>query len=267
MTWTLHLGDCLEYLRTLPDGSVDAVVTSPPYAMQRESQYGGVEEADYPEWTKSWMNSIRRALSQKASVLINIREHVKDGQMSDYVHKTRMALREDGWFECDEIIWIKPESPPLGDPKRPRRSWERVLWFSQTNRPTCNATANGKKTDRIGFTISPSSKHFVSGFSDACSSGIARHPDFVSIGTGQNDSLVMHPAKFPTDFAKWLIRGWSDEGSTILDPFAGSGTTGIAALRMGRNFIGCELSPEYHAIATRRLKEAEQADGLFVGRK
>ena len=92
-------GDCLEVLRDLPDNSVNSVVTSPPYAMQRKSTYGGIQEKDYPEWTVAWMREVWRVLKDDGSVIINISSHVKNGELSDYVLRTRLALREDGWAE------------------------------------------------------------------------------------------------------------------------------------------------------------------------
>ena len=81
----------------------------------------------------------------------------------------------------------------------------------------------------------------------------------------RSDPGRQHPTQKPVKLMEWCLeRLGVPVGGTVLDPFAGSGTTGVAAIRMGRNFIGCEISPEYHAIATRRLKEAEAADGLFA---
>ena len=63
-------------------------------------------------------------MTPDGSVLSSIRPHVKDGVLSDYVLRTRLALRETGWHECEELIWLKPDAPPLGSKLRPRRAWE-----------------------------------------------------------------------------------------------------------------------------------------------
>ncbi len=252
MNYTLHHGDCLEFLRTLPSGSVDAVVTSPPYAMQRAAQYGGIPEAEYPAWTVNWLDALRNALADDGSVLLNIREHVRDGEMSDYVHRTRMAVRAAGWIECDEIAWIKPDAPPLGDVARPRRSWERVLWFSPIRRPFVNPRGNGKHSDRLGLSGRP--KDFINGTSNGVRSGTARHTDTVSVPVARN--ATEHPAVFPVGLAEYLVRGWSRPDATILDPFTGSGTTGIACMQTGRKFIGCEIDPGYFEIARKRIEAA-----------
>ena len=95
--------------------------------------------------------------------------------------------------------------------------------------------------------------------------GLGARPNSVSATSWTRRDNPEHPCEKPEQWMKWMvIRATVEEGATVLDPFAGSGTTGVAAIRMGRNFIGCEISPEYHAIATRRLKEAEAADGLFA---
>ena len=130
----LH-GDCLDLIPTLEDGSVSLVVTSPPYADQRAGHYQGVSEEDYPDFTVQWMTASCAQDEAGGSVFMVIRPHLRDGVLSDYVLRTRLALREAGWHECEELIWLKPDAPPLGSQMRPRRAWESVLWFSQSPQP------------------------------------------------------------------------------------------------------------------------------------
>ena len=106
-------GDALALIPTLQDRSVNLCLTSPPYAMQRRSQYGGVTETEYPTWMCRVMASLRPKVTNDGSVLLVIRSHVRDGVVSDYVLRTRLALREDGWKEPEELIWWKPDAPPL----------------------------------------------------------------------------------------------------------------------------------------------------------
>ena len=65
--------------------------------------------------------------------------------------RTRLALREVGWHECEELIWLKPNAPPLGSKLRPRRAWESILWFSRSAQPYADLKACGKESDRLGF--------------------------------------------------------------------------------------------------------------------
>src|ERR1035441_6878424 len=148
---TIVCGDAVTLISTLPYGSVNLCLTSPPYAEQRKRQYGGVPEKDYPAWMCRVMAALRPKLTDDGSVLIVIRSHVRDGVVSDYVLRSRLALREDGWKECEELIWLKPDAPPLGSKDRPRRTWENILWFSKTPKPYIDLRANGGFSDRIGF--------------------------------------------------------------------------------------------------------------------
>jgi hypothetical protein len=144
-------GDCLDLIPRLDNRSVDLVLCSPPYAEQRRSHYKGVSEATYAKWTVRWMGLLREKLTHDGSVLLVIRPHLKKGVLADYVLRTRLALREDGWSENEELIWLKPDAPPLGSTNRPRRTWESILWFSKTANPYCNLTACGRESTRIGF--------------------------------------------------------------------------------------------------------------------
>ena len=119
--------------------------------MKRKRQYGGVPEKEYPAWMCRVMAALRPKLAADGSVLVVIRSHIRDGVVSDYVLRTRLALREDGWCECEELIWLKPNAPPLGSDYRPRRTWEHILWFSRSRRPFTDLRANGTFSDRIGF--------------------------------------------------------------------------------------------------------------------
>lgn len=254
----LILGDCRDVLPTLEAGSVDCVVTSPPYALQRDDQYGGVPEAEYPAWFCSWSDAAKVPMTSNGNLIINIREHVRDGEMSDYVHKTRMALRASGWIECDELIWNKPDSAPLGDNARPRRSWERILWFSKSRRPFVNSTGNGKPSKRIGW--DRAKVEWIKSRKTEIKSGVSRHSDVCTVPVCKDE--YGHPATYPIGLPRWAIRGWSK--SCVCDPFMGSGTTGVACVQTGRKFIGIEIDPTYFAIACKRIAECNGDHGLYA---
>lgn len=242
----LFLGDCFEgigYLSETYGQFVDTVVTSPPYAEQRKHQYGGISESEYPQWTVEWMRKVREVLKPDGSVFINIRPHIKNGVISDYVLRTRLALREDGWKECEEIIWYKPDSPPLGSVNRPRRAWEHILWFSPTNKPYCDPKANGQPSNRVGFEnnkFEHGGRSHIHAGQNSAKQGVSRSVDVIIAGTGKTEKGFTHPAMFPKEVPTYLIKMSCPEGGFVLDPFSGSGTTVRSAIELRRGFVGFE---------------------------
>jgi hypothetical protein len=212
----------------------------------------------------NWFIAAEQAMAIDGSYLINIREHVHKGQISDYVHRTRLLLREVGFCESDELIWIKPSSPPVGHPSRPRRSWERVLWFSRSAQPFNDPHAIGTPSKRIGIDMrgSTQAKQWIQPVAGDCKlmHGIARGRDYVSVPVGKSGDTG-HPASFPVPLAEWCIKLVGRDA--VLDPFTGSGTTGVAAVQLGRKFIGIELEERYCEIAAKRIQAAESQYALF----
>ena len=258
----LH-GDCLDLIPTLEDGSVSLVVTSPPYAQQRAGHYEGVSEEDYPDFTVNWMTALAPKMTPDGSVFLVIRPHVKDGVLSDYLLKTRLAVREAGWHECEELIWVKPDAPPLGSKLRPRRAWESILWFSRCAQPYADLKACGKESDRLGF--NGAIKFAEGGVSEKTAwhpcvesfgkgNGVARITDVIVANVGGNEPGLDHPAMFPLALADQLIRTFSQQGDLVADVFCGSGQTLLAAKNCGRRFVGIEREQKYVSIALGRLR-------------
>ena len=246
----LRCGDVIDLLPLLAPRSVDVCVTSPPYAEQRKGLYPGIPEADYPQWCCDWVRASFKCMRPDASWFIVIREHIKDGQISDYVPRTRLALREIA-YECEEMIWIKPTGPPMGSPYRPRRQWERILWFSRARNPRIDLRANGRQSNRIGGFQEP--KPWQVGTQAKIHSGRSRQTDFCCIPIGCE--LSKHPAPFPVELARWLIRlGCPRVGGCVLDPFIGSGTTGVAAVRERRSFVGIDCVSKYVRLSRDRIE-------------
>jgi site-specific DNA-methyltransferase (adenine-specific) len=256
----LYLGDCREVAKCLNDDSIQTIITSPPYAEQRKKLYGGIPAENFPGWTCSWMNAFRKKLKNNGSIFIVIRPHIEDGQISDYVLKTRLAVREAGWIECEELIWFKSDAPPLGSTKRPRRAWESILWFSQLKNPFCDlkACGNEQSTRTGGF---QGSDRFGQGGDSPIAAkqnrilkeGTSRCSDVIRATIATIPRGVKHPAMFPAGVPEFLIKTFSKEGDLILDPFCGSSQTGIAALNNNRNYIGIDNFPEYIEISKNRL--------------
>ncbi len=258
----LH-GDCLDLIPTLEDGSVSLVVTSPPYAEQRARHYEGIPEEDYPDFMVQWMDALRPKLTKDGSVLIVIRPHLRGGVISDYVLRTRLALRDAGWHECEELIWYKTKSPPLGSKLCPRRAWESILWYGKCPQPYSDLKACGKPSKDLGFV--GSIKFADQGVSEKTGwhpcvasygygEGVARISDVFLAPAGSESPGVDHPAVFPQALAEQLIRTFSQANDLVLDAFCGSGQTLLAAKGCGRRYLGIEREEKYVKIALGRLR-------------
>ena len=178
--------------------------------------------------------------------------------LSDYVLRTRLGLREAGWHECEELIWLKPDAPPLGSLKRPRRTWEidplvqqvcsALLRFEGLRQGVGPAWLRG--VSRFGF---GGDSPINLGQSAGCTSGVARISDVIVANVGVNEPGLDHPAVFPLGLAEQLIKTFSQAGDLVLDNFCGSGQTLLAAKGCGRRYLGIEREAKYVRIALGRL--------------
>ena len=281
----IYTGDSLEILRTLPDGSAQCCVTSPPYWGLRD--YGHDEQIgqeDSPELFAAELvrvfAQVRRVLADDGTLWLNIGDSYHNirtwnggGQIGEAMHgrdrhgqpATRsanrarrlpglkekdligvpwivaMALRADGWYLRASIIWHKPAPKPERVKDRPTRSHEYV--FLLTKRP-----------------------HYFYNHEDARDTEDGRDrnlPNVWAIPTHHYPGA--HFAVMPPALAERCIRAGSVKGQTVLDPFAGMGTTGVVAHRLGRQFVGCELNPEFAKQAERRMRDDFPMFDLLYG--
>lgn len=268
---TVTAGDCWDLIPLLPEKSVNLVPTSPPYAKQRDGFYPSVPEAEYPEFTVGWMDRLIPKLADDASVLIVIRPHLHDGVLADYVLRTELALREAGWSECEEIIWRKRDAGAcMGNPDRPRRTFEKILWFSRTNRPFARIKECGQVSTKVSFNAGPKAirgagKAVVRQPQDR-RTGRTKLTDVIDVPVATIEKGIDHPAKFPVPLAEILIKTFCPEGGTVLDPFAGSGSALVAAQNCGRSFYGFDIVPEYCNIARERLGQKVAQSSMLPSR-
>lgn len=253
--------DCVEGARQLAEiygRFADVIITSPPYAEQRKNQYGGIPEKEYPEFTLRWVEQVMEILNPDGSLFINIRPHIKNGVLSDYVLKTRLLLRESGFSESEELIWYKPDSPPLGSINRPRRAWESILWFSKTSKPYCNPKAVGNPSNRIGFENSKfehGGKSHIHAGQNKAGVGVARGIDVIVAGTSKIEKGYEHSAMFPLEIPDYIIKLCCRPFGMVVDPFMGSGTTMRSAVLNGMGFCGFETIAKHYLEARNSLYE------------
>src|SRR3989344_7151501 len=126
------LGDCLDVLKGMPSGSVDLIVTSPPYADQRKTTYGGIVADEYVEWFLPISKELLRVLNPTGTFVLNIKEKVMNGERHTYVLELILEMRKQGWLWTEEFVWHKKNCYPGKWPNRFRDAWERLLQFNKT---------------------------------------------------------------------------------------------------------------------------------------
>lgn len=261
-------GDASKVLKELDDNSVDLIVTSPPYADRRKNTYGGIKPDEYVNWFLPISEELLRVLKPSGTFILNIKEKAENGERHTYVLELILALRKQGWLWTEEFIWHKKNSYPGKWPNRFRDSWERCLQFNKTKKfnmyqeevmvPVGDWAENRlKKLSEVDKERDNSKNG--SGFGKNISNWIGRemvYPNnvlhFATVCYNRN-----HSAAFPEELPEWFIKLFTKEFDTVLDPFAGSGTTLHVAKRMGRNSIGIEIIAEYVEMIKDRIEESE----------
>lgn len=258
MTWEIRQGDCLDLLRAVPDGSVDAVITDPPYssggftrgdrAASTTSKYqrsGTAREYDdfsgdsrdsraWAYWCALWMSECRRIVKPSGYFLT-----FTDWRM---LPTCADAIQAGGWVWRGVVPWNKGRGARAPHTGYFRHQCEYIVWGT-----------NGVTRQQDGGPWD--------GFIEAVPDVL---PDSIEVPVRQDDKH--HLTGKPTDLMRRLVVV-APLGGLILDPFAGSGTTGVAAIQEGRRFLGFEMSEHYAAVAQKRLADAAAQPRLEIATK
>jgi site-specific DNA-methyltransferase (adenine-specific) len=252
---TIQHGDCLDLFAGVKKRSVRLIVTSPPYANKLGEHYDTWTPEEYPDKFCERMAKAHEFLLDDGSLIVIIRAHTENERVNPYVRRTIDQMELFLWDLVYEMIWYKPDGPPLGDRHKPRQTWEFVLWFAKKGqKPFRNLKACGNPTKRKGFEGSERIPGRFKGYRKA-EPGIARIPDVFTAYVGSIARGIDHPAMYPPSLVEPLILTFSEPGDVVLDPFAGSGTTLLKALELDRHMIGFEKKLEYVELIERRLRD------------
>ena len=277
-----YCGNSLDLLRSLPDRSVNLVMTSPPFALQRQKTYGNLDEVAYVDWIVEFGREVFRVLPDDGSFVIDMGGAYRKGAPSRSLYQFRTLLRmcdEVGFHLAQDFYWNNPSKLPspiewVNKRKiRTKDSVNNVWWLSKTEWPKANVSkVLAPYSDRMKkllknpeafYTpkVRPSGHDVGTGFAKdnggAIPSSLINLPNTESSGHYDAACKVVgtdrHPARFPAGLPEFFIRFLTEPGDIVFDIFGGSNVTGQVAEAEGRRWMSCELSPEYVAASAFRF--------------
>lgn len=297
-----YLGESLEILAQVPEASVNLVVTSPPYALHFKKAYGNAAKERYVEWFLPFAREIRRVLTDDGSFVLNIGGSYNPGvpTRSIYHFKLLVALVDQLRFHlAQECFWYNPAKMPMPAEWvtvrriRIRDSVEYVWWLSKTPWPKANNlnvlkeySADMIRLNRNGIrgAVRPSGHVIRQSFKDVNAGGsipsnvteaaLADFPE-VMLAMGNNAAndiytqrckeagMKIHPARFPALLPKFFVKMLTEANDLVLDPFAGSNTTGAVCEELGRRWIAAEAVEEY--LAAGKFRFGAEATETLAG--
>lgn len=282
--------DSLEFMRGLEPNSVNLIVTSPPFALQRKKDYGNVPPEEYVGWFLPFAIEMKRITMEDGSVVIDLGGTWVKGQPTKSLYQWRLliALHDIvGFHLAQEFYWYNPAKLPTPaewvNVKRTRvkDAVNTILWLSKTPNPKANnrnilrpysqsmlnLLENGYKPRQrpSGHDISDKFRRDNKG---------AIPPNFIEAANTESNSRYLracklarippHPARFPATIPEFFLRLLTDEGDLVLDPFAGSNVTGEVAERLGRSWIACEIQEAYLEGSKFRFPELPETKKFLV---
>ena len=256
-TATVATADCLAFLEGVDDESISLLLTSPPYFIGKEYDES-TEISDFEQKIGALVPAVARVLRPGGSLCWQLGNHVRHNRVWPLDYTVARAMEVDKSFQLrNRIIWTFAHGSHLQ--RRFSGRHEAILWYT--------------KGDNYYFDLDaarvpqkyPGKKHYKGPNKGQFSGNpLGKNPgDFWGVGPvwdipnvkANHVEKTDHPCQFPVALARRLIVALCPEGGTVLDPFLGSGTTAVASLLEGRDFLGCDISHEYTELATNRLRE------------
>ena len=248
----LILGDCIEELKKLEDNSIDLLITSPPYnvGINYDNHNDNLSENDYWEFTKKWLDQTYRIMKIGGRICINIPimgnnpSMKKSNEYLFHLPKYLNIIKEQFLLrEC--ITWIKSyaeydENVFCG---------ANTAWGSYLS-PSCPYLRSFSEFIIVAHKITPKLQH--KGISDLTKEDFLKFTK--NVWFFPSESKRIHPASFPEELPLRCIKLFSYIGDTVIDPFMGSGTTGVVCKKINRRFIGIEKSEKYFIMAKQRIE-------------
>ena len=261
----LHQGDCLEVMKGFSDGSIDLVVTSPPYDDLRTYN-------DSLEWNfKGIAQQLYRVVNKGGVVVWVVADQTTKGSETGSSFTQALYFKELGFNIHDTMIWEKPH---FANPSSNRchQIFEYMFIFSKGKPRVFNQIRDvpikygkpfGKLSQRHKNGDITNKENTIKDDDIPSFGGRKNIWKMNTVGQEHVGKKQLHPAAFPLVLARDHCTTWSNEGDMVLDPFMGSGTTGVASLELNRKFIGIEKEPNYFQLSKDRIEGLGTVNTLF----
>ncbi|MBW4563153.1 MAG: site-specific DNA-methyltransferase [Mojavia pulchra JT2-VF2] len=277
----VYLGNSLELIKFINDSSINLILTSPPFALTRKKEYGNESAEKYLEWFLPFAYEFKRVLTDNGSFVLDLGGAYLPGNPVRSIYQYELLVRlckEVGFFLAQEFYHYNPARLPTPAEWvtirriRVKDSVNVVWWLSKTPNPKADNrkvlkpySQSMKRLLKNGYKakIRPSGHDISDKFQKDNQGAIP--PNLLEIANTESNSAYLrrckvagikpHPARFPATFAEFFIKFLTDEGDIVLDPFAGSNTTGFVAETMQRQWISFEINEDYLNASRYRFGE------------
>jgi site-specific DNA-methyltransferase (cytosine-N4-specific) len=281
-----YCADSVQLLPSIPTANVDLVLTSPPYALHFKKEYGNVDQQQYVAWFLPFAQEIKRVLRPAGSFVLNVGGAWTPGAPIRSLYHFRLLLAlcdEVGFNLCQEFFWYNPAKMPAPAEwvnvrrMRVKDAVEYIFWLSPSKFPHADNSkilqAYSKDMERlikrgIKRTVRPSGHNIKPTF--AADNGGSIPPNLIECGNNESNSEYIkeskaqgrkvHPARFPADLPRFFIEFLTVPGDLVLDPFAGSNTTGAVAEQLERRWIAVEKDRQYATDSELRFQFAKDSE-------
>jgi DNA modification methylase len=266
-----HCGDSLELLTAVPDGSVQAIITSPPFALKRKKKYGNPTEDEYLDWFLAFAPHFRRVLKKNGSLVIDIGGAWMPGSPTRSIYQFELLVslvRDHKFFLAEEFYWHNKAKIPgpaqwvTIERIRVKDSVNPIWWLSKSERPRADNRRVLKpygeaqlRLFRRGYNDGrrPSGHKVGQKWGVDNGGAIPSHLIEVSNTRSVDPYQVycrkhghgIHPARFPREVPEFFVKFLTEPGDLVLDPFSGSNMTGAVAEELGRKWLAFEQNDDY----------------------
>jgi site-specific DNA-methyltransferase (cytosine-N4-specific) len=283
-----YCGEALELLQSMPNASIDLVVTSPPFALQRKKEYGNQDQDDYVDWLLEFTTQIQRVIKEDGSFVLDLGGAYRKGRPVRSLYNYRVLVRlcdEQGWNLAEEFFWYNPAKLPspiewVNKRKiRAKDSVNTIWWLSNSDFPKANVSnVLVPYSKRMKKLLQDKEKYYSpkerpSGHNISAkfgtNNGGAIPSNLLQIPNTESNSQYLrfckkagvkgHPARFPEKLPEFFIEFLTNKGDLVLDIFSGSNTTGSVAERLGRRWLAFEKERKYLATSAFRFLTDEHA--------